>query len=66
MRLTNFLLSCLLFILPLVTNSTTQADAGDKSRLLKSLFTEEWDHELRSDPETATLLGDNRYNDRMH
>jgi uncharacterized protein (DUF885 family) len=65
MRLTNFLLSCLLFILPLVTNSTTQADAGDKSRLLKSLFTEEWDHELRSDPETATLLGDNRYNDRL-
>jgi uncharacterized protein (DUF885 family) len=65
MRLTNFLLSCLIFISPLAANSTTQADGGGKSRLLKSLFTEEWEHELRSDPETATLLGDNRYNDRL-
>ena len=30
-----------------------------------SLFDEEWQYELRSDPETATSLGDNRYNDRL-
>jgi uncharacterized protein (DUF885 family) len=65
MRLTNFVLSCLLFVSPLVANPTTQADAGDKSRQLTSLFKEEWEHELSSDPETATVLGDNRYNDRL-
>ncbi len=32
---------------------------------LLSLFDEEWQYELRSDPESATSLGDNRYNDRL-
>lgn len=65
MRLTNFLLSCSLFVLPLGGSSTTQTGASDKSQQLKSLFTEEWERELHSDPETATVLGDNRYNDRL-
>jgi len=30
-----------------------------------SLLDEEWQYELRSDPEMATTLGDNRYNDRL-
>ncbi len=37
---------------------------GRRTQLL-SLFDEEWQYELRSDPETATSLGDNRYNDRL-
>ena len=53
-----------------LTQQKTQADgkAGDiegrRAKLL-SLFDEEWQYELRSDPETATSLGDNRYNDRL-
>jgi uncharacterized protein (DUF885 family) len=32
---------------------------------LHSLFDEEWQYELRTSPEMATSLGDNRYNDRL-
>jgi uncharacterized protein (DUF885 family) len=32
---------------------------------LHSLFDEEWQYELRTNPEWATMLGDNRYNDRL-
>ena len=41
------------------------ADIESRRAKLLSLFDEEWQYELRSDPETATLLGDNRYNDRL-
>ena len=37
---------------------------GRRAQLL-ALFDEEWQYELRSDPEDATSLGDNRYNDRL-
>jgi uncharacterized protein (DUF885 family) len=39
--------------------------AGDKAQQLRALFAEEWEYELRSSPEMATELGDNRYNDRL-
>ena len=32
---------------------------------LRSLFDEEWEYELRAEPEFATALGDKRYNDRL-
>ena len=32
---------------------------------LLSVFDEEWQYELRSNPEMATSIGDNRYNDRL-
>ena len=32
---------------------------------LKSLLAEEWEYELRTSPEMATAVGDNRYNDRL-
>ena len=32
---------------------------------LHALFDEEWEYELRADPELATAIGDNRYNDRL-
>ena len=41
------------------------ADVAARRTILHSLFDEEWQYELRSDPETATELGDNRYNDRL-
>jgi len=47
----------------LPANSGTAA--GSAAQQLKSLFAEEWEHELRSDPEMATAVGDNRFNDRL-
>ncbi len=39
--------------------------ANNKRAALLSLFDEEWQHELRTNPEMATVLGDKRYNDRL-
>jgi uncharacterized protein (DUF885 family) len=41
------------------------ADSDRRHAQLASLFDEEWQYELQADPETATSLGDNRYNDRL-
>ena len=43
----------------------TQGVSGDPTQQLHSLFDEEWQYELRTSPESATALGDNRYNDRL-
>ena len=42
-----------------------QLDIENRRAQLHSLFDEEWQYELRTDPEMATALGDNRYNDRL-
>ena len=60
----------LLAIPPVRAHSSAQArqtDNGsqDPPHKLHSLFDEEWQYELRTSPETATALGDNRYNDRL-
>jgi uncharacterized protein (DUF885 family) len=48
------------------TQATGQAaDIESRRTQLLSLFDEEWQYELRSSPEMATSLGDNRYNDRL-
>src|SRR5438270_8805789 len=39
--------------------------SDSKGQQLQSLFDEEWQYEMRISPETATQLGDNRYNDRL-
>jgi len=45
---------------------TAQASNTESQRTqFLSLLDEEWQYELRSDPEMATTLGDNRYNDRL-
>src|SRR6202011_1487156 len=41
------------------------ADIDSRRTQLFSLFDEEWQYELRTSPEEATSLGDNRYNDRL-
>src|ERR1700726_351406 len=41
------------------------ADIDSRRTQLLSLFDEEWHYELRTSPEEATSLGDNRYNDRL-
>ncbi len=37
---------------------------SEKPAELKQLFADEWEYELRESPETATSIGDYRYNDR--
>jgi len=41
------------------------ADIESRRTQLQALFDEEWQYELRTSPEMATSLGDNRYNDRL-
>src|ERR1700682_1629985 len=49
------------------TQATGQAaDIESRRTQLLSLFDEEWQYELRSNPEMATSVGDNRYNDRLN
>ena len=48
--------------------AATQAASNDvaaRTQQLHSLFEESWQYHLRTDPESATALGDNRYNDRL-
>jgi uncharacterized protein (DUF885 family) len=49
-----------------ISSSQSPADHGSaQSQQLHALFKEEWEYELRTSPEMATALGDNRYNDRL-
>ena len=41
------------------------ADIENRRTQLLSLFDEQWQYELRTSPEDATSLGDNRHNDRL-
>jgi len=42
-----------------------QAGVETHRQQLHALFDEEWEYELRTQPEFATALGDNRYNDQL-
>src|SRR6202795_4838071 len=46
-------------------NAATPADPSSPSDQLRSLFDEEWQYTLRTNPEWATVLGDARFNDRL-
>src|SRR6266700_3787227 len=46
-----------------VTSTPLPTETGRQQLL--SLFDEQWQYRLRSNPEWATTLGDNRYNDRL-
>src|SRR5271165_3407527 len=43
----------------------TAADLESRRTQLLSLFDEEWQYELRTSPEMATSIGDNRFNNRL-
>ena len=47
------------------SSALTPASLETRRQQLLSLFDEEWQYELRTNPELATMLGDNRYNDRL-
>jgi uncharacterized protein (DUF885 family) len=65
-------ISCVAFAFPLSIFSAAQPASADqpsspevRRQQLLSLYDEMWEYDLRTDPERATGLGDNRYNDRL-
>jgi uncharacterized protein (DUF885 family) len=59
---------CLLvttFLLSACTQPNSSNSVETRRQQLKSLFDEQWQYELRTNPEFATSLGDNRYDDRL-
>jgi hypothetical protein len=61
------LLCVVALLVPLHSSAQGAASASIEARRqqLLSLFDEEWQYVLRTSPEYATMLGDNRYNDRL-
>jgi uncharacterized protein (DUF885 family) len=45
--------------------SAESQTASTRRQQLQTLLNEEWEFELRTNPEMATTIGDNRYNDRL-
>ncbi len=44
---------------------SNQPSVENRRQHLRALFDEEWEYELRTQPEFATALGDKRYNDKL-
>ena len=61
------LLFIFLILFALVSQHSDAQNAGLDSRRaeLKRLLNDEWEYTLRSSPEFATMVGDDRYNDRL-
>ncbi len=57
--------ACLSFSAMLPAQTSAPTNAANATAQLHGLFEEEWEYELRQSPESATTLGDNRYNDRL-
>jgi uncharacterized protein (DUF885 family) len=56
------------FLTVFLTASTVLAQvltSTDAAKKLRALFDEDWEWQLQEYPEAATLLGDNRFNDRV-
>lgn len=49
---------------PLTSIAQAKPSVQDRSRALNKLFADYWEYTLKTSPETATFVGDNRYNDR--
>lgn len=60
---TKYLLVATMF----TTMASFAADAGVEARRqkLKTVLNEEWEYQLRTNPEFATYVGDSRYNDKL-
>ena len=59
-----FVLSSLLLIVPLFAGAAEQNLEARRAELNR-LLADEWEYTLRTQPELATHIGDNRYNDRL-
>lgn len=49
----------------LAQNSISPSTAESRRQQLLTCFDDEWQYELRTSPEWATVIGDRRYNDRL-
>src|SRR5580658_11313717 len=70
LALSSLILVCVLTpMLPQFSSAQNSASAAasveNRRPELLSLFDEQWQYVLRTNPEWATMLGDNRYNDRL-
>jgi uncharacterized protein (DUF885 family) len=54
----------LMVAVPIIANSAPQ-DLESRRAVLNRLLADEWEYTLRTQPELATHVGDNRYNDRL-
>ncbi len=52
-------------ILLTLLTGTALYSADDRHKKLNDIIAEEWEFELRSQPESATVFGDDRYNDKV-
>jgi uncharacterized protein (DUF885 family) len=63
MRAIKILLVSLGLLFPPAVFSQVQSPSASAN--LKALLDEEWDYEMRTGPEVATIYGDSRFNDRL-
>lgn len=59
-----FVIASLALLLPLLSYAAAQS-LEERRALLTRLLADEWEYTLRTQPELATRVGDNRYNDRL-
>src|SRR5882757_10391860 len=64
LRISCGLMSSLFLILPLFASAAEQSIEARRTELNR-LLADEWEYTLRTQPELATHIGDNRYNDRL-
>jgi uncharacterized protein (DUF885 family) len=48
-----------------VAQSAPKSDLEARRKALNELLTEQWEYNLRTSPEFATIIGDKRYNDKL-
>jgi uncharacterized protein (DUF885 family) len=65
LRILGTVLALLIFMHAQPCWSAQGKPSDESTRQLHSLFDEQWNYQLRTHPEFATAIGDNRYNDRL-
>ncbi len=64
-RLKRALLAVVLVLSPGLLSAQPAADVESRRKTLDALVKEQWEYNLRTNPEFASILGDKRYNDRL-
>jgi len=58
-------LALLMLLLPAAAASSPAVDLEARRKALSDLLAEQWEYNLRTNPEFASILGDKRYNDQL-
>jgi uncharacterized protein (DUF885 family) len=58
-------ISALLIVLPAGAQTKALAPVEERRKALNALFQEDWEESLKYNPEFASLIGDNRFNDKV-